>query len=79
MVARVLRLIVNSLVMSLLVANRDPVGDGIFASLTRDTSGSRLPANTFLKSSVEGCSGSAATSHSSPAKVELWGQLESQL
>ena len=25
---------------------RDPVGAGIFASLTRDTSGSRLPANT---------------------------------
>ena len=44
---------------------RDPVGAGIFASLTRDTSGSRLPANTFLKSCVVGSSGSAGTSTSS--------------
>ena len=44
---------------------RDPVGVDILASLTRDTSGSRLPANTFLRISVDGSSGSAAPSPSS--------------
>ena len=60
---------------------RGPVGAGIFASLTRDTSGSRLPANTLLKSSVEGSSGLQPPLLL--ATVELsgqqWFRVESQL
>ena len=41
---------------------RDPVGAGTLANLTRETSGSRAPANTLLKSSAEGSSGSAVAS-----------------
>ena len=63
--------------------SRDPFGAAIFASLTRDPPGSRLPANSFLKSSVEGSSRSAAPSPSSSGNGGLSGQqqlhVESQL
>ena len=41
---------------------RAPVGAGILASLTHETSGLRAPANTLLKSCAEGFSGSAVAS-----------------
>ena len=64
--AHVLNRIVNQSCHALASGKRrDPVGAGILASLTRETSGSRAPANILLKSSVEGSSGPAVTSPSS--------------
>ena len=59
MLAHVLSLIVNQSCHAFAGADpRDPFGDGIFASLTRDMSGSRFPADTFFKISSEASSGS---------------------